>query len=113
MIFQPDLAEKVMAGEKTVTRRLCSDNQRSPWWREECAYKVGQVFTVNPGRGKRNIGKARVTNVRREFLVDISNHEAREEGFENVPDFMAAWKRINGTVEGNVRVWRVAFEVVR
>jgi hypothetical protein len=32
--FQRELAEKVMAGEKTVTRRLVSDNPRSPWWRE-------------------------------------------------------------------------------
>lgn len=33
MNFKPELAAKVMSGEKTVTRRLVSENPRSPWWR--------------------------------------------------------------------------------
>jgi len=40
VIFRPDPAAKVMAGEKTVTRRLVSVNPRSP-----CC----------PGRGKHAI----------------------------------------------------------
>ncbi len=31
MNFRPDLAEKVMRGEKTCTRRLVSANPNSPW----------------------------------------------------------------------------------
>ncbi len=65
MNFRPELAEAVMAGRKTATRRLVSDNPRSPWWREKCVYRVGQVVAVCPGRGRRQIGRARVSSVER------------------------------------------------
>jgi hypothetical protein len=52
MNFRPELAEKVMAGEKTVTRRLVSDNPRSPWYVGGCSLNVGQDYAVCPGRGK-------------------------------------------------------------
>ena len=37
MNFRPELAEKVMAGEKTVTRRVASENPRSPWYVGGCS----------------------------------------------------------------------------
>ena len=80
MIFRPELAAMVIAGEKTVTRRLCSENPRSPWWRERCALRPGQSFAVQPGRGKQSIGRARASSVQRELLGRLSDQEARREG---------------------------------
>lgn len=46
IMFRPELAARVMDGTKTVTRRLCSDNPRSPWWREQCALPRAEVWRV-------------------------------------------------------------------
>jgi hypothetical protein len=112
MNFQPELAAKIMAGEKTVTRRVFSDNPRSPWWYRRCTYRPGRVFTVNPGRGKPNIGHARVTACWPERLCDIGNTDARAEGFKDRAAFLDAFHRINPKVPLDVTVWRIAFEVI-
>jgi hypothetical protein len=110
--FQPELARKVMAGEKTVTRRLASDNPRSPWWRERTWYQPGNVFTVNPGRGKMNIGRARVKSARLIRLGVPGLDEARREGFATMAGFRQAFAAINGRYHQDAKVWRIEFEVV-
>jgi hypothetical protein len=118
VIFRPALAAKVIAGEKTVTRRLCSDNPRSPWWRDRCRYREGQRFAVQRGRGRNGkaIGYARVVSVRKERLSEAFDRrrvwsEARKEGFETPILFAAAFADINGELPGKTDVWRIEFEV--
>lgn len=112
MIFKPELAQKVMAGEKTVTRRIVSDNSRSPWWREKCGYAEGQVFAVQPGRGVKRIGHALVTNVSRERLGVLDGDEAAAEGFASWGEFQRAFCEINGEYDPAVQVWRIAFMAI-
>lgn len=113
MIFRPELAAKVMAGEKTVTRRALSENPRSPWWKERCRYTVGKTFTVNPGRGKTGIGEARVTHCAQVLLGSLETSDAQREGFDTIAEFVDGWTRINGSFDTTERVWRIAFEVLQ
>jgi hypothetical protein len=110
--FQPELAAAVMAGSKTVTRRLVSDNPRSPWWRERCSLRVGRTYAVCPGRGKAAIGRVWITGATRMRLGCLSEAEARREGFEDAAGFAEAWALINGGYDAHDVVWRVAFEPV-
>jgi hypothetical protein len=112
MNFQPELAAKVMAGEKTVTRRLVSENPRSPWWREQCSLKVDHTYAVCPGRGKRAIGRVRITGVNLEQLGDLDDDEAFREGFTTKVEFVDAFTAINGSYDPATLVWRVEFVVV-
>jgi hypothetical protein len=112
MIFREDLAEKVMRSEKTVTRRLCSDNPRSPWWVEKCSLIVGRDYSVCPGRGKTAIGRVVVTHVHRMRLGWISHAESLKEGFGSRSEFYTAWNAINGAFDVRALVWRVEFEVI-
>jgi hypothetical protein len=112
MNFRPELADKVMAGEKTVTRRVVSDNRWSPWYVDQCSLKVGRDYAVCPGRGKNAIGRVRIKDVRREPLGHLSDEEARREGFATAADFEAAFRAINGIYADNLLVWRVEFEVM-
>src|SRR4051812_43017888 len=99
MNFRPELAEKVMAGAKTVTRRLVSDNPRSPWSRESCSLRVNRSYAVCPGRGKNAIGRVRILSVRKERLGWIGPHDAIHEGFPTVQAFQEAWTAINGSYD--------------
>jgi hypothetical protein len=126
VIFRPELAQKVLAGEKTVTRRVVSDNPRSPWWRDECAYNVGQDYAVQPGRGKPTIGRLRIIRVTRQALGEAFGQfgdratadrpdvrrEARLEGFNDAVAFQLAWLKINRTYDESALVWRVEFKPI-
>lgn len=113
MNFRDDLAAAVMAGTKTATRRIVSDNPRSPWWREKCAYRVGQQVAICPGRGKHQIGKATVTSVERMRLGHLADAEAHAEGFICVLAFQEAWTAINGVYVSGEIVWRIGLQAVR
>jgi len=110
--FKPELAAKVMDGEKTVTRRLVSDNPRSPWFKGGCSLTVGRDYAVCPGRGKNQIGRVRVTDCRLLHLGDVGEREARREGFDTQREFAEAWAAINGRWDPAALVWRIEFEVV-
>lgn len=112
MNFQPELAGKVMAGQKTVTRRRSSTNPRSPWWHERCSLKPDRTYAVCPGRGKPAIGRIRVLRVSSEGLGFPSLEEARREGFGSMAGFRRAWREINGSYDPDELVWRIEFCVV-
>ncbi len=113
MNFRPELAARVMSGEKTATRRLVSDNPASPWWKQACGYTPNQWVAVCPGRGKHNIGHARVTSVQLQRLGEIDAREAAREGFDSADAFQAAWTKINGTYDPDALVWRIGLEAIR
>ena len=102
----------MLAGEKTVTRRLCSENPRSPWWRERCALAPGRTFAVQPGRGKPSIARAHAISVRREPLGTLSDGEARREGFATAKAFERAFTALLGAYNPAALVWRVELELV-
>lgn len=114
MNFKPELAERVMRGEKTVTRRLVSSNPRSPWFEGGCSLKVGHTYAVCPGRGKNAIGRVRIVSVDKRHLGQgLTTAEARAEGFADRGEFRSAWTEINGSWSDGVLVWRVEFAVVQ
>lgn len=112
MIFRPELVEKILAGEKTETRRLVSDNPRSPWWVGSERLTPGRVFAICPGRGKRAVARARIVSTIQEplnFLTDIS---ARAEGFKDRVAFLDYWRELHGKLDLSVWVWVVRFSLV-
>lgn len=112
MIFKGELAEKVMAGEKTVTRRLVNTvNPRSHWWKDRCLYRPGQIATVNPGRGVPNIGRIRILSVEQGVLGWLTDAEARAEGFADAETFERGFSAINGGYDPDLRVYVLRFEV--
>jgi hypothetical protein len=112
MNFKPELAEKVMAGEKTVTRRLVSENPNSPWAASGCRLKVGHSYAVCPGRGKNAIGRVVVRRAPLEMLTaTLDDADAIREGFPHRVAFEQAWKQINRSFDPAAWVWRVDFTV--
>jgi hypothetical protein len=124
MLFKPELLEKVLRGEKTQTRRIQKDNQ---WWsdgncvavvretpkRNITVWRIGQTYAACPGRGKVQQGRIKIKNIRTDWLTNITEAEARSEGFANRAEFMEAWDKINGAGNRHVMVWILEFELVK
>ncbi len=85
MIFKPEMVEKILAGEKTATRRPAKGQRR---------YSVGREYAVQPGRGKKAVGRIRIVVTVRERLDRILTCEAIEEGFESREAFFAYWRKL-------------------
>jgi hypothetical protein len=112
MNFRPEMAVKVLTGEKTVTRRLPSRNRRSPWYRRRCALVVGRDYAVCPGRGRESVGRVEIVRARMTPLGWLRDDEARREGFESGRAFADYWRKLHGSYVDRQLVWRVEFELV-
>lgn len=103
MIFRPELVEKILAGEKTETRR--------PAGSFECRYKPGRTYAVQPARTKPGVARILVKEIRREELGEIRHSGALREGFRNVTDFLIYWEKLYGRVDLLQEVWVIRFEL--
>jgi hypothetical protein len=111
MLFLRELAEKVVAGEKTATRRLPKDNPRSPWYWRNCRYRVGGEFPVMGGFDRPALCCAIVDRVALERLGACNCAQARTEGFDSVQAFFEKCEEINGFFDAMAWVWVVEFRV--
>lgn len=138
MLFKPELATKVLAGEKTQTRRVknLGEHLGDIWGGGKAVFRsdgrvkwlVGRTYVVQTGRGKPGIGRLRLLDIRKELLQDISEEDAKAElGAPDWPGpgdppyqrnlvavFSHLWDSINppGLRFGhNPEVWVLVFEV--
>jgi len=149
MIFQHTW-QQVLDGTKTQTRRIAhpailpasmitysssatgeycwfaydaSDAIGAVFRKGRLLYKVGNTYSVQPGRGKKAVGRIRITGIRLERVQDITEEAALAEGCLGVPHYQAArdefivlWSMIH-TKHGerwddNPLVWVLTFEKV-
>jgi hypothetical protein len=77
--------QKILAGEKTQTRRL----HRKGW-------KVGRVYGLRSRRFEKAQHHIIITRRFKQRLGDISIKDVQKEGFRTLEQFQAAWVRIHG-----------------
>lgn len=113
MIFTPDLAEKILSGEKTQTRRRRTGanptNARGGWVDDPCRYKVGRTYAVQPGRGQKAIARIRILSVTAEAMCDMTEADALAEGFADRQGFVDWWLERYGRGSWLDPVWRITF----
>jgi uncharacterized protein YhfF len=110
--FRPELAAMVMAGTKTVTRRVMSSNPRSPWFEGGCKLVVGRDYAVCPGRGREQLGRVRCIGVSASTMGAVDDAEARREGCADAAAFRALIERIHGSFDPDLKVWRIEMEQI-
>lgn len=118
MLFKPELIEKIMAGEKTETRRVVKPNEVHvgimPGARfsrsisqtitledgrivpQRIKWQVGRDYAICPGRGKKGVGRIEVLGLGENQDVRlIGDGAAKAEGFDGVNAFLSIWIHIN------------------
>lgn len=106
MIFSEQLAEKVLGGRKTVTRRRMTHPNGAA-----SQYRVGKVYAVQPGRGKRHVGHMEIVRAWHEPLWKLDGNAARREGFRTVEEFMTYWRWLHGNCHADEVVAVIEFRV--
>jgi hypothetical protein len=110
MNFREEMVAAIRRGDKTQTRRVANDNPNSPWYRGGCAYKMGRVYAICPGRAKSGIGFMELKKEPTlEKLGAIDEAGVRREGFASTKDFIAYWTNLHGEWDPSIRVWKIVF----
>ncbi|MCE9603316.1 MAG: ASCH domain-containing protein [Planctomycetia bacterium] len=102
MIFQKTW-QLVIDGRKTQSRRIVGERLHS--WR------IGQSYALQPGRGKKAIARIVVTAVRRELLGEITEADAKAEGYDSVADFVSVWESMHGAYDPDTEVFVIEFQL--
>jgi hypothetical protein len=113
VIFKPEMVAKILAGEKTVTRRPVKwkiSRAAAPDLWFPCRYEVGKDYAVQPGRGKKAVARIRIVGVRRGLLAGVDREDARLEGFASVAHFRRYWTTLYGSFDSTQPVDRIEFQ---
>jgi len=118
MIFSHTL-HQVINGFKQQTRRVVKsdeffDSELSAILKVSgrMMYQVGRSYAIQPGRGKKAVGRILVTDIRREKVSLISEADVYCEGFQSKADFLKAWRSIHGPgADSDGDVWVIEFRL--
>ena len=118
--------QDVLAGRKTMTRRTAKPTDRpipappvdarvdAVYGPKMLKWAVGRTYPVQPGRGKRAVGRIRIEEIRYcERAGEISEEDAYAEGFESAAAFRAVYGRLNGAGSLDAPCWGLHFDLVR
>ena len=97
MIFSNEHIEKIRNGTKTQTRR------------QKCNYRPGRSYAVQPGRGKPELFRITILDIRRERLGDISEADCIAEGYPSRDAYREVWTSINGVWDPDQFVYVIDF----
>lgn len=110
MIFRQESVERILAGTKTQTRRVPNG---------PCKYRVGADYSVQPGRGRREVARILISGIRRERLLDMSAGDLAREGFSHAEnadaaraEFVNVWTQLHGSYDAQQLVDVIDFAVV-
>lgn len=98
MLFKSGLAEKILAGEKTQTRRFTERKQGVR------VYEVGDRTCVQVGY-RPPVAYLIIKNRRMQAIGDITEEDAKKEGFSSVGEFRQFWLDRYGNWDPAREVW--------
>ncbi|NPV80716.1 MAG: ASCH domain-containing protein [Firmicutes bacterium] len=101
ILFKPEHVEPILAGRKTQTRRV----GKKRW-------NVGSIHQARLNYYAKPFARIKILAVRQERLGDISEEDARREGYGSVEEYRKVFERIYGRWVPDEMVWAIDFEVV-
>ncbi len=103
MLFKPEHKEMILNGTKTATRRD---------WKKPMV-KVGGIYKAKLKMLSEDyFAKIKVTKLYQECLYNMTQEDARKEGYLDLDSFKMVWKKINKGFDKFEKVYVIEFEKV-
>lgn len=102
MLFKKHHIDKILHGQKTMTRRL-SKRQ----------YHVGSKQGIRSQWFQKSIAHILITRRFKQRLGDINLEDVKKEGYSSLEEFRKVWTEINGSWDPNIVVTVYEFQVVK
>lgn len=105
MIFDKFCIDKILSGEKTVTRRM-------PYGRRPAI--PGKIHKLKIDRTNKTFGLILIKSCDITLVKDINDKEANKEGFNNRKEYIEYFMDINklDMLNDYDLIWRVEFELL-
>ena len=104
MLFKAEHEPMILEGRKTATRRI---------WKKPMV-KVGGIYKCKRLMfSKDYFAKIRVLRLYQQKLRDMTEEDARKEGYSTPLGFVQVWININGSWNANLEVSVIEFEVIK
>ena len=103
MMFDVYCVSQILAGNKDVTRRM-------PYGKRPAV--PGHIHKLKIDRTKNTYGLILIEDCRIERLSQLTDEEARREGFNDKEHYMNYFRHLNGNVADDELVWRIKFELL-
>jgi len=100
-LFKRHLLRKVLERQKTQTRRI----HKHP-------LKVGSIYGIRTTRFEKSQGHIKITRRFQQRLGDITEEDARKEGFKDIEEFRQQWISIRGSWNPDQIVMAYEFRLV-
>ena len=103
----------ILDDKKTATRRLMNpgeellDNPRRLEVNGRIKWQVGRSYAIQPGRGKKSVGRIKLLDIKKEHLGQMTTDDALAEGFASLGEFQQTWNQIHGHYDPDLPVWVV------
>lgn len=101
ILFKAEHVEPILTGQKTQTRRV----GKKRW-------NVGSIHQARLSYYAKPFARLRILSVRQERLGNISEKDARREGYESIEEYQEVFERIYGRWIPDKIVWVIDFEVI-
>ena len=102
--FAERQVRKILSGEKKFTRI----NVPCPWTSGEVITAVHLVDEID-----RPFATLKIARIIEHKLGELSDDDARLEGYSSRAEFLTAWEAIHGSANVEEKVWAIEFELVR
>jgi hypothetical protein len=100
MLFKRHLLTLVLQGRKTQTRRL-----------HKHRLKEGRTYPITDRWYSKPAAHIKILKVYQQRLGDITETEAKAEGFNTIEEFKQAWTQINGSWQPETTVTVYEFQL--
>lgn len=101
ILFKKEHEKMILSGRKTQTRRI----GKKRW-------KIGSTHQARLNFKDPYFAKLLITNVYLEKLVDISDEDVYNEGYDSKEEYFNVFRNLNGDIDLDSEIWVVCFKVI-
>ena len=103
-MFDKQTLDLILKGKKTQTRRL-RKNEIQP-------ANPGNIHKLKIDRTDKSYGYIEILSCDKAVFGDITETDARKEGFKNIEEYTEYFVSVNGEVKKNTPIWVINFKLV-